>query len=78
MRKIVQTVFPPHADIVNEIGKVDAEMACYQWNAKEVLSDYPELELGCILHPSPASPAANRGWAEQASQQLEELGIWKR
>jgi single-strand selective monofunctional uracil DNA glycosylase len=46
--------------------------------AKEVLADYPELELGCILHPSPASPAANRGWAEQASQQLEELGIWER
>lgn len=29
-----------------------------------------------ILHPSPASPAANRGWAEQATKQLEEAGIW--
>jgi single-strand selective monofunctional uracil DNA glycosylase len=28
-----------------------------------------------ILHPSPASPAANRGWAEQASAQLRELGL---
>ncbi|MGA0846929.1 MAG: single-stranded DNA-binding protein, partial [Luteolibacter sp.] len=32
--------------------------------------------VGRILHPSPASPAANRGWAEAASRQLEALGIW--
>ena len=32
--------------------------------------------IGRILHPSPASPAANRGWAEVASRQLEELGVW--
>ena len=29
-----------------------------------------------ILHPSPASPAANRGWAEQAEQQLYDAGVW--
>ena len=29
-----------------------------------------------ILHPSPASPLANRGWGEKATAQLEELGIW--
>jgi single-strand selective monofunctional uracil DNA glycosylase len=29
-----------------------------------------------ILHPSPASPAANRGWADQARSQLEEAGVW--
>lgn len=32
--------------------------------------------LGRILHPSPASPAANRGWAQAASRQLAELGVW--
>jgi single-strand selective monofunctional uracil DNA glycosylase len=31
--------------------------------------------LGAILHPSPASPLANRGWAGRARQQLVELGI---
>ena len=35
-----------------------------------------ELTVGSILHPSPASPAANRGWAPIARQQLVELGIW--
>jgi single-strand selective monofunctional uracil DNA glycosylase len=32
--------------------------------------------IGKILHPSPASPAANRGWAEAASSQLAALGAW--
>ena len=29
-----------------------------------------------ILHPSPSSPAANRGWAERATAQLCEIGVW--
>jgi single-strand selective monofunctional uracil DNA glycosylase len=33
------------------------------------------LEVGTILHPSPASPAANRGWAEAAERQMTELGL---
>ena len=32
--------------------------------------------IGKVLHPSPASPAANRGWAEAAGRQLQELGVW--
>lgn len=45
--------------------------------ASKVLSE-PEgvVRLGKVLHPSPASPAANRGWAEQAVRQLVALGIW--
>jgi single-strand selective monofunctional uracil DNA glycosylase len=31
--------------------------------------------IGTILHPSPASPAANRGWQEQAEKQLQRQGI---
>jgi single-strand selective monofunctional uracil DNA glycosylase len=37
--------------------------------------DGRELRIGCVLHPSPASPIANRGWAEQADAQLRELGL---
>lgn len=33
------------------------------------------LRIGRILHPSPASPAANRDWAGQAELGLRELGI---
>lgn len=41
---------------------------------RAVLGDL-DLEIGRILHPSPASPAANRGWAEAATRQLAEMGI---
>ena len=34
------------------------------------------VETGQVLHPSPASPAANRGWAEAATAQLQRLPIW--
>lgn len=43
--------------------------------AKEALREC-DLKIGRILHPSPASPAANRGWAEQAEKQLKTLGVW--
>ncbi|MGB0154151.1 MAG: uracil-DNA glycosylase family protein [Verrucomicrobiales bacterium] len=33
--------------------------------------------IGKVLHPSPASPAANRGWAEAAEKQLREQRIWE-
>ena len=33
------------------------------------------VKIGTILHPSPASPIANRGWAEQADKQLREYGL---
>ena len=33
------------------------------------------IRAGCILHPSPASPLANRGWAEAAEKQLTGMGI---
>lgn len=35
-----------------------------------------DVRIGKILHPSPASPAANRGWAEQATTQMTEQGVW--
>jgi single-strand selective monofunctional uracil DNA glycosylase len=31
--------------------------------------------IGCILHPSPASPAANRDWAGLVDAQLQALGF---
>ena len=44
--------------------------------ARRSLGEDCAPQLATILHPSPASPAANRGWAPQATQQLEALGIW--
>ncbi|MDE2117101.1 MAG: single-stranded DNA-binding protein [Betaproteobacteria bacterium] len=44
--------------------------------AREALAEVQSIRFGRILHPSPASPAANRGWAEQATRQMQALGLW--
>lgn len=44
--------------------------------AREALAGLP-IRVGVVLHPSPASPAANRGWAGQATAQLRRLGVWE-
>jgi len=47
------------------------------WATKRVSAalydDAPRI--GTILHPSPASPKANRGWASQAESDLRALGV---
>ncbi len=35
------------------------------------------VRIGKILHPSPASPAANRGWRQVAEKQLKEQGVFQ-
>lgn len=42
--------------------------------ARSALGD-DRVRIGMVLHPSPASPKANLGWAPQAEQGLRELGI---
>jgi single-strand selective monofunctional uracil DNA glycosylase len=42
--------------------------------ARSALADR-SLTIGTIPHPSPASPAANRGWAAQAEAALGRLGV---
>jgi single-strand selective monofunctional uracil DNA glycosylase len=43
----------------------------------EVVAGPLGIEVTSILHPSPASPAANRGWARQARAALRAAGIWQ-
>lgn len=45
-----------------------------QKRALEVLRT-SDVKIGRILHPSPASPIANRGWATAAREEFRELGI---
>ena len=42
--------------------------------ARRALAD-ADVPIGRMLHPSPASPAANRGWAPQAERDLLGLGV---
>jgi len=43
--------------------------------ARAVLDREHDPEVGTVLHPSPASPRANRGWAEAAEAELAAQGI---
>lgn len=42
--------------------------------AREALEGL-DLRFGCVPHPSPANPTANRGWDLLMDQAMEELGI---
>lgn len=43
--------------------------------ARTALAGVEGLRFGRVLHPSPASPLANRGWMRQATAELAELGL---
>lgn len=45
--------------------------------AQEIFPD-GSVKIGRILHPSPASPAANRDWPGMAARQLREMGAWEK
>lgn len=42
--------------------------------AEEALAGL-DLRIGCVAHPSPANPSANRGWDELMDRALADLGI---
>jgi single-strand selective monofunctional uracil DNA glycosylase len=65
MRKTVEYLQP---DLVVGVG------AFAEGRARAALVA-TEVRIGRILHPSPASPAANRGWSERATHQLRDLGV---
>lgn len=68
LRTLVTTLQPEWVVGVGAYAQAQAERAlagCRQ-----------STRIGRVLHPSPASPAANRGWAEAATQQLVDQGIW--
>ena len=64
LSQFVNFIAPVH---VLGIGKFAADRAA------ALLGD--QVKVGCILHPSPANPAANRGWARRVEEQLTALGI---
>lgn len=43
--------------------------------ARRALVD-SDVRVGQILHPSPASPAANRDWSGKVTHQLQDMGVW--
>lgn len=68
LRQLVSVLRPEWIIGVGEFARKRAEIA--------LGAQAPQL--GKILHPSPASPAANRDWAGAATRQLIDLGVWKK
>jgi single-strand selective monofunctional uracil DNA glycosylase len=66
LRKMVETLAPEWVIGVGAWAEDRARLAC----------EGLDVRYGRVLHPSPASPAANRGWAEAATKQLVAQGIW--
>jgi len=69
LRQLVQIMQPEWVVGVGAYAEAQAARAL-------TLSQH-KPRIGRVLHPSPASPAANRGWAEAATRQLIEQGIWE-
>jgi len=67
-RALRETVAALSPERVIGIGKFAEE------RARRVLGDGGPA-IGRVLHPSPASPKANRGWAEVAERELTALGV---
>ena len=65
LRRLVEAMQPTHVVGVGSFAGKRARTALYGF----------DVVVGTILHPSPASPLANRGWAAAASHQLAALGI---
>ena len=81
-----QRLFPPCDAALREVirvlgaGLVIGVGRFAEQRAAAALSGL-DVRVGRILHPSPASPAANRGWQQQAESQLREMGVslpWNR
>ncbi|HQP65313.1 MAG TPA: single-stranded DNA-binding protein [Quisquiliibacterium sp.] len=68
----LQAVLGPRA--VTGAGAADDARGARDARAARVSP--PAIRIAQILHPSPASPAANRGWAEAVDRSLEDLGVF--
>ncbi len=60
-----------------EVLQPDRVVGVGAWATKRAMAALGTdgLSIGTVLHPSPASPKANRGWAAQAENDLRGLGI---
>ena len=65
LRRVVELLSPVH---VVGVGAFAAKRA-------QISLEGADVRVGQVLHPSPASPAANQGWADKVRASLVELGI---
>lgn len=68
LRKVLEILQPEWLVGVGAFAQKQGELAAEGLN----------IRIGQMLHPSPASPKANRGdWGETATRELRALGVWR-
>lgn len=79
VRNSLQTICDQHLRRVLEILQPEwlIGVGGFAEERAQTAAEGTKVRVGCILHPSPASPAANRGWAKRATEQLVALGVWE-
>jgi single-strand selective monofunctional uracil DNA glycosylase len=65
LRRVVEVLRPTHVIGVGAFAEKRATLA---------LADIG-VTIGCMLHPSPASPLANKGWSGVVERELRAMGI---
>ncbi len=66
-----------HLEHVVDILDPEVVVGVGRWAQKQARKTLANFNghIETLLHPSPASPAANRGWARQAKEQLVKMGL---
>lgn len=77
-RESLQAICDKHlAKVIDAISpKVAVGVGAYAEQSFNRVIDDTSIRVIKILHPSPASPAANRGWAEAVTKQLQDAKVW--
>lgn len=60
------------------LGRVAAAAGLEVVPAEGAMPSFPKVGILRILHPSPASPAANRDWAGVVEKTLLSSGVWQK
>ena len=71
LRRVVELLAPEWVIGVGGYAEQQARKALHEGDAGAAAR---AVKIGRVLHPSPASPAANLGWAEAAAAELGALG----
>lgn len=64
------------AAVLDPMDKTDAMDATTRMAERTANSGPEPPKVAGILHPSPANPRANRGWAAEVRRTLSDYGIW--
>ncbi len=77
-RAAIQAICDQHlAGLIKAVQpKIAVGVGAYAEQAFQRVIDDESIQVTRILHPSPASPAANKNWAGTVTKQLVEAGVW--